>query len=296
MACDYESVQEAACESGIGKVENPIKLLQVAAQSLCSLTSPTAPCGNLDGVESPLNLITPEFIGQVYVQTGGIVWQAGSLLSSSWTVICEGSDLFLFDSGDTFTFSSTALTSLTDPLWIANCPFVTISLPNLVTSTNYIDIDNCPDLTSTNLDALESCGDGTDGLFFSDNDSTTSLSLPAFETSSGTFSIQNNTLLVTISVPSFLTCSAGNMDWDTNPALTTVVLSSFIPRNGMTIGIDGCALSQASVDLVLARCVANAAYVTGTVNLDGGTNSAPSAAGLVNVGILTGRGVTVNNN
>lgn len=33
MPCDLETVQEALCESGIGKVTNPVTLLQLIAQS-----------------------------------------------------------------------------------------------------------------------------------------------------------------------------------------------------------------------------------------------------------------------
>src|SRR5688572_5763455 len=158
MACEpQELLNLARCFMCLSKKE----LAAVQAYLLCQINggSGVVTCSNSEGADSPLNVITPDFVGQVYVQTGGIIWQAGSLLSSSWTVICSpgggsGGDLFLFDAGDTFDFSSTALTSLTTQLWITESPFVTVSLPNLETSTNYVEIDVCDDLESINLDSL----------------------------------------------------------------------------------------------------------------------------------------------
>ena len=42
--------------------------------------------------------------------------------------------------------------------------------------------------------------------------------------------------------------------------------------------------------------VANAGYVSGTIDLSGGTNATPSAGGLADAATLTGRGVTVVHN
>src|SRR5688572_3881738 len=182
-----ELLDEVKCFCGTGASTAQliiIALLQRIAEGSCGECPE-----NLEGADSPLNVVTPDFVGQVYVQTGGIIWQAGSTASSSWTVICEGGgggeDLFLFDSGDTLEFSSTALTSLTTQLWITESPFVTVSLPNLETSTNYVEIDVCDDLESINLDSLISCGDGAFGLYLSSNPLVASISLPALTTVSG---------------------------------------------------------------------------------------------------------------
>ncbi len=206
-----------------------------------------------------------------------------------------GADLFLFDSGDTFTFSSTALTSLTVPLWMTDVPFVTISLPNLATSTNYIDIDTCPDLESVDLSSLVSCGDGTSGLYLTSCNSLPSISLPSLVTVDGELYFQTSAALVSFSAPSLVTIN-GDVTADTNPLLTTVTLTSWLPTNGTTIGLDGNALNLASVNHILARCVANAAFVSGSVLLNGGTNAAPAGQGATDVTTLTGRGVTVNTN
>jgi len=67
-------------------------------------------------------------------------------------------------------------------------------------------------------------------------------------------------------------------------------LSIMIAITGILV--QGCALPQVTVDLYLSRCVAREAattYPTPTLNL-GGTNAAPSAAGLLNAATLTGLG------
>jgi len=55
------------------------------------------------------------------------------------------------------------------------------------------------------------------------------------------------------------------------------------------------ALTQAAVDNVLAALVESGA-INGTLNLSGGTNAIPSAAGLADKAILEGDGWTVTVN
>jgi len=38
MACNLSTVQSGACDSGIGKLTDPVKLLQVIAQLLCEVS------------------------------------------------------------------------------------------------------------------------------------------------------------------------------------------------------------------------------------------------------------------
>jgi len=99
--------------------------------------------------------------------------------------------------------------------------------------------------------------------------------------------------LVTVSLPNLVDITIGGLVFQGSPLLTSVSLPVFVPRNGMTIDISGGALDVTSVDGVLARCVANAAFVSGTVNLSGGTNAAPTGT---DKATLIGRGVTVTTN
>ena len=62
------------------------------------------------------------------------------------------------------------------------------------------------------------------------------------------------------------------------------------------LSFTGLALSAASVNAVLAACVANAAWTGGHIHLEGGTSSAPTGQGIVNAATLVGRGVTVATN
>ncbi len=69
MACELETTQEAACESGIGKLDSPIVLLQIIAQLTCELADSggggLAPA-NIVSVGSPVGVVTPDAIGQFY--------------------------------------------------------------------------------------------------------------------------------------------------------------------------------------------------------------------------------------
>jgi hypothetical protein len=78
--------------------------------------------------------------------------------------------------------------------------------------------------------------------------------------------------------------------------LTSVSLPMYLPSNGTSVNFGTDALSAATVNHLLARCVANVAYVSGTVSLNGGTSAAPTGQGIIDKATLIGRGVTVNTN
>jgi len=86
-----------------------------------------------------------------------------------------------------------------------------------------------------------------------------------------------------------------------NPLLTTisiplVVMSINVFSNLVDYNFSGNALNQATVDQILARCVASPLLTAGLLQLDGGTNSAPSVAGTANKNTLIARGMSVNTN
>lgn len=172
-------------------------------------------------------------------------------------------------------------------LYISECDVIeTVSFPNLVNVGESVTITSCPLLTSINLNSLEKCG------FFND------------DPSSGYFelSISFNNALTSISLPAFIDfddptqASFTQVSIENNPLLTTVSMPAFLPNNGISVLFRTNALNQASVDHILARCVANAAFVSGEVRLNGGTNAAPSVAGAADKATLIGRGVTVVTN
>jgi len=156
---------------------------------------------------------------------------------------------------------------------LENCPdLITLSLASLVSLTDAgtLFLLNCAALTTVVLTSLQTTADG--GLFIQSNPSLTGLALPALVSNGGAWTIRDNAAMSSFT-PS----------------------SSWLPGN-FNLAFSGNAWDQASVDLVLARCVANAAVTSAIINLDGGTMAAPSVAGLADAATLTGRGCVVTTN
>jgi len=135
----------------------------------------------------------------------------------------------------------------------------------------------------------------TTGLFTCTSTGLITLSVPLLVTVAGVTLTAVSATPTSLSFPSLVTCSGG-FNCLNRSGLASFSAPNWLPTNGQTISFSGCALSQVSVDHVLARAVASAGYVSGTITLSGGTNSTPSAAGLADKAILVGRGCTVNNN
>ena len=133
-------------------------------------------------------------------------------------------------------------------------------------------------------------------LTFDSNTTVTTLSWPNATGIDNYVYIARNTALVTVSMPNVVTIGGGP-DCADNSALTTLVLTNWIPNNSdnLLIEFQNNALTQASVDHVLARCVASPTW-NKVLKLEGGTNATPSAAGLADKATLVGRGATVTNN
>lgn len=124
-----------------------------------------------------------------------------------------------------------------------------------------------------------------DSLLLDRNTSLTTISLPSlwrvsvdFYTKTPTLSAKNCTQLATVSMPSYRPSQNNE---------TTL---------GSVIDFSGCALSAASVNGILACCAAEPNFTFGTVNLSGGTSSAPTGQGILDKATVTGRGVTVLTN
>jgi hypothetical protein len=155
---------------------------------------------------------------------------------------------------------------------VTGCPTLeTVSFPNATEIDAYFYFLSLPALTTVSFPALVSQTDNNNSLIFQNNAALTSIDFPVLTNSSG------------------LRVSG-------SPLLTSISLPSLIPKNGRDFNFGGNALDVATVNAVLARCVANAAYVSGTVTLNGGTNAAPSGQGIIDKATLIGRGVTVNTN
>jgi hypothetical protein len=114
-------------------------------------------------------------------------------------------------------------------------------------------------------------------------------------TNSGSLNFGSNTGLTEILLPSFVS-APGSFSADSCASLVTLSVPSYVPTNGTTQSFSNCALNAASVNAFLARCVANAGFVSGIVDLSGGTSSAPTGQGIADKATLIGRGCTVTTN
>ena len=110
----------------------------------------------------------------------------------------------------------------------------------------------------------------------------------------------NNISLTTINIPN--SCTYLYIDFIYNNAsLTDVIgLSNVQYLDGQVINLTNNALTQSSVDAVLAKVVdmlnlvdPNYNFQIISVDLSGGTNSTPSAAGIANANILIAAGLTI---
>lgn len=108
------------------------------------------------------------------------------------------------------------------------------------------------------------------------------------------FSFWQATSLPSLSLPALTNCNV--FDLSANSSMTNFSAPLWLPTNPANINFTNCALNAASVNHILARCVANAALVTGTVNLGGGTSAAPTGQGVTDKNTLISRGVTVFTN
>lgn len=120
------------------------------------------------------------------------------------------------------------------------------------------------------------------------------VNLDAVVTVSGDFQIAACPLITALSFPVLQTITA-NANFFTNQAMTSFSAPNWVPTDGTTLDFSGCALTDTSVNHILARAVA-AGMTSGTINLFGGTNSAPTGQGILDAATLTTAGVAVTTN
>lgn len=163
---------------------------------------------------------------------------------------------------------------------IDSCGFlVSISFPALKKCVTDIFITNHMTLTSVTFPALTAKNDPPffDGIHISGNDLLPSLDFSALQTVhiDDGFEFASNTSLVSVTFPA----APVWVDAGTGPAVTA----------------DFCALNAATVNRILAICVANG-WTTGFIKLDAGTNAAPTGQGIIDKATLIGNGCTVVTN
>lgn len=162
------------------------------------------------------------------------------------------------------------------------------NLPNLI----YVDISDCdipgtsaPSLTSVNVSGCTALQElrlddsnfsggfpnlsGADALIYMDIDQSGI---------TGSVDISNLPVLE-------------GFDFSGNTGLTELIISDTQPLggNGYELLVYNCALTQTAVDNILVA-LSESAVTNGYVDLSGGTNAAPGAAGLAALTTLTGKG------
>lgn len=237
--------------------------------------------------------------------------------------LIDGSSL-LVTSFDGTTLNFTSLTRVGGDFHVDNsATLVTLNAPILTTALS-LAINNNPALTSINFADLAtlSAGDlemsNTGLVAFSFPDLTSvshsidiannaSLNATAdfpvlidvaLGNPNSAFNLTNCIGLVTLNAPMLVSVGSASSNvilGDSCTNLTNLNLGALVPTDGMTISFISCALSQASVDLVLHRAVL-AGMTTGTIDLSGGTSSAPSVTGATDKTTLQTAGVVVNTN
>lgn len=127
----------------------------------------------------------------------------------------------------------------------------------------------------------------------------TTMSLPALAYVGTTVAI-SAAVLTTLSLPALV--GVGTTFAITAANMVTFSMGATLKSIGGNFTMTGMKLDQASVDGILVSLAAldgtggTTAYSGFTVNLSGGTSSAPSATGLAAAVTLTGRGCTVTTN
>ena len=131
--------------------------------------------------------------------------------------------------------------------------------------------------------------------------SLTTLSAPALAYVGSNFNPSTMASLTTVSLPVIVTVGGGITINSGTSALTSFTLGSTLKSVGGNVVISSAALTQSSVDGILASLAAlngtsgTTAYSSKTVTLTG-TSATPSAAGLVSKAILVARGCSVTTN
>ncbi len=239
----------------------------------------------------PLFLLQP----QAAVIFGGATYSAsGSWLNTNSDALdCTGITAISFDNvvGFIETFYSN-----TDNITDFECPLLEIVIGDF---NPYLP--SCTTLDIGNLRAV--FGD----IDLSDMDVTTldASALTTVTANGGSpvgFRINNSSTLTSIDVSALE--HVGNKEWSFYDcsSLTSVNIGTSLTYVGADMYFTGNALDQTSVDAILVALAAldgtggTTSYDNHTVDLSGGTNSAPSGTGTTAAGVLTGRGCTVTTN
>lgn len=249
-------------------------------------------CGGFEASQSP-NLVSLS-IPFLTTSTGGVSFDDNaSLTAVDLSSLVSATGLSFRNDPSLAELSFPSLTTIAGGGSIAadNAVLTSLSMPELTNvDGNFFGLYSL-NLSEFPLDSLVSVG----GVFYIFGwPNIESLSYPLLQTAQ-ILLWSGNPSLTSVSLPAFTT-AIGDLQISGNSSLVSVSLPVYLPTNGTSIDLDSCALDAASVNHILARAVANPAYVSGSIFLDGGTNAAPTGQGIIDKATLQGRGVTVTTN
>lgn len=259
--------------------------------------------------------VTPDFIGQRYKDTNtGNIWIANSTTPGDWTLEVQNFEIEwepkAVKAGEILNFFSNydaaagapGITDLTlkqvtlyDTIQLENSvDIVSISLPNLVAASQRLQFAYNTVLVSFSAPLLQTVGKNLD---VSSCPSLSSVNLPSLISADMGITL-NDCNLTSVNLPNLVHCATGSngISVGGNVGLTTLNIPVYVPVDGENFTGNDCAFSTAMVDSILARFVANAAYISGTIRLNGGTNGAPTTGAGSPHDILVARGVTIIHN
>lgn len=288
MACNLSTIQAAACESGIGKLDSRIKLLQAIAQLSCELAEAAAPA-----------------------QTGGLIWGPAPETVDS---ILNDSDSFLNDLGSLFPTSAYTELDFGNPVTVTNSidsansvALTSIQFRLLESVGGYVDISAAAALTSVSFPSLQTItGSAGIGLDLSNDPVLTSISFPVLTSIgevlnlSGT-AIINATFPLLTTVTNQINISGGVMEVLSLPVLSAYPVTGIVADASLlTLNIPACVddgAGQLNTDLALMTGLVTlniASMVTITANLT--LSGSPSLASFTASAWVPTDGTTIDFN
>lgn len=240
--------------------------------------------------------ITPDFVGQRYKDTNtGNIWIANSTTPGDWTLEVQDPKVFSLPTSINI-FNQ--LPFVAGVLNATSCLVGVTSVTLLHTSKPWITVVEADDLISFSAPNLATITDGDPdlgyGIIIVGCNVLTSVLFPSLVTLENPFLMNTCPLISSLSFP-LLTSIPNSAEWESftisnAAALTDFSFPNFIPENDSEFLIGGAPLTAVSVNHILARHVANAGYVTGSITVSG---AAPTGQGIADKATLIGRGVSV---
>lgn len=176
-----------------------------------------------------------------------------------------------------------------------------LSAPLLTDVGNNFVFSDMPALTSVTLTNLKNVGMASFNgrLDWSNCDALVTISMNSLLGVGNSIVFNGCLLLATVNMTAawlILNDTGIVLNGDNCPALVTWNAPNWQQiQNGVTVQWPSCALNAASVNQILAQCVAS--NVSGcTIDISGGTSAAPSGQGVADKATLIGNGNTVNTN